>query len=95
MAIPAFVTTLIERGLTEDEAWIIFNEQSARFVERSQTIATIDQLSPGQRASFDGALRLIYGHSSVPRLFYETMKAAYFPEAEAVRYIDDVLSRPG
>ena len=87
----AFVTELIQRaGLTEVEAYTLFSEQMAWWNYRSQVIAYIDELPEGERIQFDEAIRRFFGHP-VASLWYATLKPTLSPEA--VRYVDDLITR--
>ena len=89
-----FVSALMEQvGLTSEEATLLYWLEVARWSYRVQFIPNADELSPMERAQFDGAIRSGYGSTGVSRLFYDLSKPT--ANADAVRYIDNLLAQPG
>lgn len=87
-----FVSALMDQaGLTREEATSLFWMQLGVWNYRLSIIPYVDELTPMERASFEGPVRT-YGDQGFYRLFYETMKASMHPDT--VRYIDDLLARP-
>jgi hypothetical protein len=89
-----FVSALIEQvGLTTEEATLLSWLEVTRWSYRIQIIPNADELSPMERAQFDGAIRASCGMPGVTRLFYEHVKPNAHPDA--LRYIDNLLTQPG
>jgi hypothetical protein len=88
-----FVSTLIDRaGLTREEATSLFWMQIGVWNYRLSIIPYVDELTPMERASFEGAVRT-YGDEGFYGLFYEAMKTTT-TNPHAVRYIDSLLAQP-
>jgi len=88
---PFYAKLMKDAGLTESEAGILWDELLARWQFREQTILNIDQLSMGERVSFDTAVR---SNLERPweRLWYDSTKPILNPDA--VRYLDNLLAQP-
>jgi hypothetical protein len=87
-----FLEVLMERsGLTLEEGIALNWEQHAWWQYRSHVIAYADELTAAERVSFDFTIR---GGYSVPltRLWYDMTKATL--NADAVRYVDNLLAQP-
>ena len=88
-----FASALMEQvGLTSEEATLLYWLELTRWNYRLQIIPNADELSPMERAHFDGSIRTGYGRVGVSQLFYERIKLAAHPDA--VRYIDNLLAQP-
>ena len=83
---------LADAGLTNDEIGAVIWSQFAFWAYRQSTVTQIHELTVGERAEFDIAIRNAYGQG-VGRLWYSTSKATLNPDA--VRYIDNLLAQPG
>ena len=91
---PPFVEAAMKAsGFTEEEAFGLMFEQWAWWQVRNQTILNIDQLSSSERAEADRNNRIFYGEQPIGRLWYEKQK--YMLNADAVRYVDNLLAQPG
>ena len=88
-------TALMEQaGLTLEEANLMVGMQIAWWTYRLQMIPDVDELPAMQRIAFDNQVRGSYGRPGVARVFYETyLKGAAHPDA--LRYIENLLARPG
>ena len=88
-----FAVALMERvGLTYEEGITLNWEQTAWWQYRAHAIAYADELTATERASFDFTMRESY-RLPLARLWYDTTKANL--DADAVRYIDNLLAQPG
>jgi hypothetical protein len=88
----SFITTLMNQaGLSQEEAFVLFNHQNAWWNYVIQVIPNIDDLSDMERAAFDfGNRRYAQG---VGRLYYEWAKGSGLAHPATVRYIDNVLAQ--
>jgi hypothetical protein len=91
--IPAIAILMERVGLTAGEAGQLVWEQMTWWHYRSHTIAHVSELTDGERAEFDRSVRDSYGKGALQRLWYDTTKPTLNPDA--VRYVDDLLARPG
>src|SRR5262245_33537792 len=94
---PEFDALVKRVGLAPEDGHRWFSFQTAWFAYRAATISHIDDLLPGERESFDAALRMNYGGGLFPAssAWYETVKTfPGFLNPDAVRYIDTVLAQP-
>jgi len=84
--------SLVEQAkVSHEDARQVLAYQWAWWLYQAQVIRYADHLAPGERAQFDGSLRLIYRISRAGRHWYEANKSQLDPDA--VRYVDDVLTR--
>jgi hypothetical protein len=86
------VSELVERGLTEEEAWAFGTYMYSWWLFDTQNIAHIDKLSKGERVRFDALMRIQY-QGEAKRRFFEQARPILNPDA--VRYIDNLLGQPG
>lgn len=87
-----FETALIQRvGLSAEDASALHWEQMAWWQQRLQIIPYLDQRSTEERIGFDVAVRRIYGHTPVSRLWFECNRATLRPDA--VRYVETLLAQ--
>ena len=88
------ITTIVQRGgVSESDARMIHYWYMAWWHFRTQTILEIDELTEGARISFDAACRANYAPDTLLGVWYESQKGLLDPDA--VRYIDNLLARPG
>lgn len=88
-----FVAELVKRGLTNDEALAVQNEQGAFWNYRLQVIPYVTELPHADRLAFDSAIRRAYGAPGVGRFYYEAFAKAG-SLSDATRYIDNLLAQP-
>jgi hypothetical protein len=87
-----FVTALVERGLTEEEAHILFFSWGIVWQGIEPIIRSIDEALPSDRIANDLNVRYFYQIRPISRLWYETTKGSLNPDS--VRYVDSVLAQP-
>jgi len=88
----AFQKTLIELGLTLEEAFRVSNMSIAWWTYVLQIVPYVDELAPMERTAFENRVRGAYGRPGVSRLFYETyLKSTAHPDA--LRYVESILAR--
>jgi hypothetical protein len=81
-------------GLTQAEALRLMFDQEAWWQYRAQTIQYIDELSEGERVGFDESIRQGYGGARfIEARWYVNRKLTLNPDA--VRYVDNLLAKPG
>jgi len=90
---PVMVALMERTGLTRDEMVRVIWLQSAYWEYRAQLIPVADELSEIERCHFDIALAAAYGERGWARWFYEAAKTT--AHTDMVRYIENVLARPG
>ena len=79
-------------GLTREESSALNLDLYALWICYAEAIPYADHLRDGERTAFDGALR--NNHANPPgALWYSTSKSRL--DADAVRYIDNLLTQPG
>jgi hypothetical protein len=92
---PAFDALAKQVGLAPEEAHTWFTWQSVWFQYRAATISYIDDLPPGERATFDAALRMNYQVRPASSAWYQAVRTLEgFLNPDAVRYIDNLLAQP-
>ena len=91
---PFIVELAAKAKITFDEASQVHSHQWAWWMFQSQVIPFADELRPGERAQFDGGIRLRYENLPVGRLWFQTFKNTTL-DPDAVRYVDNLLAQPG
>ena len=85
---------LMQRArLTQEEAMALSMREFAWCQYRAQVIRHVDELSPGDRISFDTVARFAYGSSGISRLWFDEAKPLLDPDA--VRYVEKLIAQPG
>ena len=87
-----FVGTLIEQGLSYEEARRVEVYYWAQWTLRSQRIPDAHEFSEDARMDFDGRMRRNYGETGSEQLWYRKTKGSL--NKDAVRYIDNLLAQP-
>ena len=82
-------------GLSDAEAKTYDVFQVVWWQYRAGVINRIDDLPSGEKSAFDATLRLSYQPGGVAHVWYEANKSLPHINPDAVRYIDNVLARPG
>ena len=88
---PAFAE-LMERGLTAEEVSTFITYVHSWWLFDEQQIEHIDKLTSGERARFDAVMRIQYQTIGWKRWFLEQGRSML--NADAVRYIDNLLAQP-
>jgi hypothetical protein len=91
MPAPAWAMKRAEIG--QDEALQVQFDLWAWWLSRAQTIEYIDQLSPDERDEFHATTRLLYREGAISRLWLDENKPLL--NRKAVRYVENLLARPG
>jgi hypothetical protein len=87
----AFNSVLIDRGLSAEEAHLLFGSQLCWWTYRLSIVQQLGELPELERAEFIRATRRVYGQPGIPRLFYETfVKPTVHPDA--VRRVEELLA---
>ena len=91
-----FVTEVMEKsGVSLEDALRLFFWQMAWLQYRGHLIQHAHEIPPNERAAFEATMRNIYGRPGIWQRFYATFKGGGGVNADVVRYLDEVLARPG
>ena len=88
--IGGFVSELMTKGLTREEAYILVQDELAAWNSRWPTVEFANDLQAAERFELDRGLRFAYG-SGVSALWYRN--ARHVLNTNAVRYIDGLLAQ--
>ena len=89
-----FVEEMVGRaGLTVEEANRVFWFFLGFWQIRSESLRHLKELPDSERKDFDTRMRVQYSAGSLERVWYESNRDIL--GADAVRYIDNLLARPG
>ena len=87
-----FVATLMEQGLSHEEASRVESYYWAQWNLRAQRIRYAHEFSEDSRMDFDVRMRRTYGGTGSEQLWYRKTKGIL--TTDAVRYIDNLLAQP-
>jgi hypothetical protein len=90
---PAGAMAFEELGLSPVEAMRLHAFAIAVWTYQTETIHYVDELAPGERATFDRTIRGMFGTGAVHRYWYDHMREGLNPVA--VAYVDKLLANAG
>jgi hypothetical protein len=88
-----FVATLMEQGVSQEEAYRVSFYYLAQWALRTQRIRYIREFSEDSQMDFDVRMRRNYGSTGSEQLWYRKSKDHL--NTDFVRYIDNLLAQPG
>jgi len=90
---PLAVELAAKASITLDEASQVIAHQFSWWLYHTQVIPFVKELRPGERAAIDAGLRRQYRISQSGQLWFQAMRNNL--DADAVRYVDNLLAQPG